>query len=216
MSSPDNTDAAAAANTPVAATDPDVARVDAPDQPVTGSLNLGAYHERLEQLDPYRMNGRVIQVIGLVIEANGPEAQIGELCHIHVSRHADPVAAEVVGFREGSTLLMPVGEMRGIAPGNEVVATGHPLRVGVGTGLLGRVVNGAGEPLDGKGPIELEEWRSLHADPPSPMTRPRIDEQLELGVRAMDGLIPCGKGHAAGCVLGFGCRQELADGHDCA
>ncbi|MCW2924958.1 MAG: type secretion system ATPase, FliI/YscN [Thermoleophilia bacterium] len=167
-------------------------------------IDLASYHDRLQRVDPYRLNGRVVQVIGLVIEAQGPEAQVGELCHVHVSRHEEPISAEVVGFREGRTLLMPIGEMRGIAPGNEVVATGHPVRVGVGDALLGRVVDATGAPIDGKGPIEAEARVSLHADPPPPLGRRRIDTQLDLGVRAMDALIPCGRGQRLGVFAGSG------------
>lgn len=167
-------------------------------------IDLDAYHERLHQVDPYRLNGRVTQVIGLVIEANGPEAQVGELCHVHVARHADPVPAEVVGFREGRTLLMPLGEMRGIGPGNEVVASGYPLRIGVGRELLGRVVDGRGVPIDGGAPIESETQVPLHADPPGPLQRRRITEQLDVGVRALDSLIPIGRGQRLGVFAGSG------------
>lgn len=167
-------------------------------------IDLSSFHDQLQRVDPYRLNGRVVQVIGLVIEAQGPEAQVGELCHVHVSRHDPPVPAEVVGFREGRTLLMPLTQMRGIAPGNEVVATGHPVRIGVGDALLGRVVDSAGNPIDDKGPIEPERRVSLHAEPPSPLKRRRIEEQLELGVRAMDSLIPCGRGQRLGVFAGSG------------
>ena len=167
-------------------------------------IDLSTYHDRLGRVDPYRLNGRVVQVIGLVIEAQGPEAKVGELCHVHVSRHEEPVPAEVVGFREGRTLLMPLGEMRGIAPGNEVVASGYPVRIGVGLGLLGRVIDAQGEPIDGKGPIPAEARVSLHADPPPPLGRRRIDTQLELGVRAMDSMLPCGRGQRLGVFAGSG------------
>jgi flagellum-specific ATP synthase len=167
-------------------------------------LDLATYHDRLTRVDPYRLNGRVMQVIGLVIEAQGPEAKVGELCHVHISRHEDPVPAEVVGFREGRTLLMPLGEMRGIAPGNEVVATGYPVRIGVGDALLGRVINAQGEPIDGKGPIAAEARMPLYADAPAPLSRRRITEQLELGVRAMDSMLPCGRGQRLGVFAGSG------------
>ena len=167
-------------------------------------IDLQPFHERLHHLDPYRMNGRVTQVIGLVIEANGPEAKVGELCLIRYNRQEEPMSAEIVGFREGKTLLMPLGEMRGIAPGNEVIATGHPLRLNVGRELLGRVVNGRGEPVDDKGDLDLEEWRTLHADPPPPLQRRRIDTQLDLGVRALDSLVPMGRGQRLGVFAGSG------------
>ncbi len=167
-------------------------------------VDLASYRGKLREVDPYRLNGRVTQVIGLVIESSGPEAQVGELCMVHVARNEDPIPAEVVGFREGTTLLMPLGEMRGVAPGNEVVATGHPLRVKVGHGLLGRVINGNGKVIDGKPAPDLELHRSLHADPPGPLQRRRIEQQLELGVRAMDTLIPCGRGQRLGVFAGSG------------
>lgn len=174
------------------------------DDSLNTGLDLGAYHDRLQQVDPYRTNGRVVQVIGLVVEANGPEAKVGELCHVHVSRHEPPIPAEVVGFREDRTLLMPLGPMHGIAPGCEVVATGHPLRVGVGIDLLGRVINGVGDPIDGGPAIDVEDLRSLHADPPSPLARRRIEHQLELGVRSIDALVPCGRGQRLGIFAGSG------------
>ncbi|MCZ4495739.1 MAG: type secretion system ATPase, FliI/YscN [Thermoleophilia bacterium] len=167
-------------------------------------IDLSSYHDQLMRVDPYRLNGRVVQVIGLVIEAQGPEAKVGELCHVHVSRHDEPVQAEVVGFREGRTLLMPLGEMRGIAPCNEVVASGHPVRIGVGEELLGRVVDATGMPIDGKEPIQPQQRVSLYATPPSPLARRRITEQLELGVRAMDATIPCGRGQRLGVFAGSG------------
>jgi len=97
-----------------------------------------------------------------------------------------------------------LGEMRGIAPGNEVVASGHTLRINVGRELLGRVVNGSGAPVDDGPPLQLEEWRSLHSDPPPPMQRRRINQQLELGVRAMDAMIPMGRGQRLGVFAGSG------------
>ncbi len=171
---------------------------------MTGTVDLGEFHERLREADPYRMNGRVNQVVGIVIESTGPEAQVGELCEIRCGRNGPRVPAEVVGFRDGVTLLMPLAEMAGIAPGAEVVASGHRIRVGVGDQLLGRVVDAAGRPIDDGPPIDPEEWRLLDARAPSPLSRRRIDTQLELGVRAIDGLIPCGRGQRLGIFAGSG------------
>ena len=176
--------------------DPGIAEAAGPD--------LQDYHMALRSVDPYRLNGRVTQVIGLVIESSGPEAQIGELCNVQIDRNLDPVPAVVVGFREGRTLLMPLGEMRGVGPGNQVQATGHPLRVRVGDALLGRVIDGNGNVIDGRPAPDLELSRSLHADPPGPLERTRIEQQLELGVRAMDALVPCGRGQRLGVFAGSG------------
>jgi flagellum-specific ATP synthase len=167
-------------------------------------IDLSVYKDTVQHLDPYRTNGRVVQVIGLVIEATGPEAQIGELCHVHYARNAEPLPAEVVGFREGKTLLMPLGEMQGIAPGSEVVASGHPVRISVGNGLLGRVLDGLGRPIDGEELPELPEMRALSAQPPRPLDRTRIDTQLALGVRSIDAMIPCGRGQRLGIFSGSG------------
>jgi flagellum-specific ATP synthase len=148
--------------------------------------------------------GRVTNLIGLVIEATGLRAEIGELCTIDPGRQRPSVPAEVVGFRNGRTLLMPLGELTGIGPGNSVVPTERPFRVPVGNALLGRVLDGLGEPIDGGGPLEVDERRSTAAPAPDPLRRARIDSRLSLGVRALDTLIPCGRGQRLGIFAGSG------------
>ena len=131
------------------------------------SINIHKFRDALRAASPMKLTGKVTQIIGLVIESQGPTVTVGELCY--VSSHfagMPPVPAEVVGFREGSVLLMPVGEMQGIGPGCEVVATGRQLRVKVGMELLGRVLDGLGNPIDGKGPILAKEEYPLQAPPP--------------------------------------------------
>jgi flagellum-specific ATP synthase len=151
-----------------------------------------------------RRDGRVTDLIGLIIEATGLSVEVGELCHVGGGRNREPVACEVVGFRNGKTLLMPLGELHGIAPGTLVRATGHPLRVPVGDQLLGRVLDGLGEVLDGGPPLDRELARSTIASPPEPLARPRISERVALGVRALDGLVPCGRGQRLGIFSGSG------------
>src|SRR5437870_3325656 len=112
-------------------------------------VDLGRYRARLKNIDPIRATGRVVQVIGLTIEAEGLRSRIGELCYIRGSRFQVPIAAEVVGFRNDRILLMALGEMVGIQPGSEVAATGHVFNISVGPELLGRVIDGLGRPLDG-------------------------------------------------------------------
>jgi len=146
----------------------------------------------------------VKQVIGLVMESNGPAALLGEVCHVHVRGSHKRVAAEVVGFREDRTLLMPLTDMADVGPGCAVVSTGKPLMVGVGDALLGRVLDGFGRPIDGKGLLPTREERPVYADPPSPLRRMRIREPLSLGVRAIDGLLTCGKGQRLGIFAGSG------------
>ena len=113
--------------------------------------------------------GRVVQVIGLVIESEGPLAAVGEVCRIESARHDGTTLAEVVGFRNNHLLLMPLGETHGIHPGSEVIALGHPLEIGVGEGLKGRVIDGLGEPLDGLGPVLAERHVGCNLPPPHPL-----------------------------------------------
>ena len=151
------------------------------------------------------MSGKVTQVVGLVIESKGPNVSLGELCYIK-SRfpNVEPIPAEVVGFREGLVLLMPIGEMQGIGPGCEVLSAQKTLRVKVGMELLGRVLDGLGNPMDGKGPILSKTEYPLHAEPPDPLQRPRIKDSLYVGVRAIDGLITLGSGQRIGIMAGSG------------
>jgi flagellum-specific ATP synthase len=164
---------------------------------------LGGRLVALRDADLAARHGLVDDVIGLVVEATGLRAEVGELCHIQRGRTRKPLAAEVVGFRSGRTLLMPLGELVGVAPGSPVTGTGHPLRVPAGDTLLGRVVDGLGAPMDGREPPDGPS-RSTIAPPPDPLSRPRIDERLGLGVRAMDALVPCGVGQRLGIFAGSG------------
>lgn len=167
------------------------------------SPRLRHYLQRLDNLDEYVHSGRIVQVIGLTLESNGPVANIGELCWVS-PRHGSPIPCEVVGFREDRVLLMPLGELSGIGPGSEVTATGKPLQVGVGPGLLGRILDGLGQPIDGGDPPPIEQFYSIQGNVPSPLERQRIDEPLQLGVRAIDGLLTCGKGQRVGIFAGSG------------
>jgi len=171
---------------------------------VTGAGILDAAAGALRDADLHRLRGRVTNLIGLVIEASGLEAEVGELCTIEAGRVRDRVPAEVVGFRNGRTLLMPLGEMRGIGPGNRVTATGRPLRIPAGRELLGRIVDGLGRPLDGRPSPEGAARRSAAGSPPSPLQRARIEHRLSLGVRALDALVPCGRGQRLGIFAGSG------------
>jgi flagellum-specific ATP synthase len=165
---------------------------------------LSRFHDGLLSGDLHRARGRVTNLIGLVIEATGLRAEVGELCTVTTGRNRPVVPAEVVGFREGRTLLMPLGEMHGIGPGTPVSATGGSFRVPVGRALLGRVLDGLGRPIDDGPPVTTGELRSAAGAPPSPMARSRIDRRLELGVRALDTLVPCGRGQRLGIFAGSG------------
>jgi flagellum-specific ATP synthase len=161
----------------------------------------------LVQSDLSRRVGRVSDLIGLIIEATGIQVEIGEVCLVGEDRERGgrgQVPTEVVGFRAGRTLLMPLGELHGIGPGTSVHPTGGPFRVAVGEPLLGRVIDGLGNPLDGFDEPSGVSWRSTTGPPPDPMTRPRISDRVGLGVRALDTLVPCGRGQRLGIFAGSG------------
>lgn len=167
-------------------------------------LDAATYTERLKQIDPIRMNGKVTQVIGLTVESEGPNASIGDVCHIYPSSAAEPLLAEVVGFRDNRVLLMPLGDLQSIGPGCDVVSTGKPMTVQVGTELLGKVLNGLGQPLDGS---RIPPWMthySTYQVPSNPLLRPRVREPITTGIRCLDGLLTIGKGQRVGIFAGSG------------
>ena len=168
-------------------------------------INLKKFTDAIENCKSMKMIGKVVQMVGLVIECQGPNVSMGELCY--VKSHfpdVEPVPSEVVGFRDGKVLLMPLGDSKGIGPGCEVVSAQKVLQVKVGPELLGRVIDGLGNPIDGKGPIICQEEYPLQADPPAPLDRPVITESLYVGVRAIDGLITMGQGQRIGMMAGSG------------
>jgi flagellum-specific ATP synthase len=166
---------------------------------------LAEQFEALRAGDLHARHGRVTNLIGLIVEATGVEAEVGELCHVESGRDSDGVPAEVVGFRDSRTLLMPLGEMHGIGPGRKVSATGRQLGIPIGQELLGRVVDALGRPIDGEddAPASASE-RPTTARPPGPLERPMIRERVSLGVRALDALVPCGRGQRLGIFAGSG------------
>ncbi len=164
---------------------------------------LAGAAQAIREADLARRHGFVSNLIGLIIEATGLQAEVGEVCLVGTDRNRAAVSAEVVGFRDGRTLLMPLGELHGIGPGTRVLATGTPFRIEVGDGLLGRVVDGLGIPDDGR-PAAGGAARSTIATPPGALSRPRITERVGLGVRALDALVPCGRGQRLGIFSGSG------------
>ncbi|MVO99159.1 flagellar protein export ATPase FliI [Paenibacillus lutrae] len=166
--------------------------------------NAGKYTDYLRQIDPVRVNGKVTQVIGLTVESEGPDVSIGELCHIYPHKSNRPLMAEVVGFRGNKVILMPLGELEAIGPGCDVVGTGKPLSVQVGHELLGKVLDGLGQPLDGSFLPSRMTQVSTNNVPSNPLSRPRVQEPLGVGVRAIDGLLSVGKGQRVGIFAGSG------------
>ncbi|HEX2410116.1 MAG TPA: FliI/YscN family ATPase [Solirubrobacteraceae bacterium] len=169
---------------------------------MTGRLDAAA--AALRDADLHRRHGRVRDLIGLIVEATGVEAEVGEVCSIDTGRGRSAVPAEVVGFRAGRTLLMALGEATGIGPGARVSASGRPLRIDVSDELLGRTLDGLGRPIDGLGPAAAGRSRAVESPPPDPLERPRISERVSLGVRALDALVPCGRGQRLGIFAGSG------------
>jgi flagellum-specific ATP synthase len=149
-----------------------------------------------------RVHGRVTQVVGLVVEANGPNSRIGDLCYIETSD--GEIRAEVVGFRGDRVLLMPLGELSGVRAGCFVRGTGHCLRVSVGDQLLGRVLDGLGEPIDAYGPLSPGQHYPIYAAPPNALERQMIQRPLPTGVRAIDGALTLGEGQRMGIFAGSG------------
>jgi flagellum-specific ATP synthase len=146
--------------------------------------------------------GKVIKVVGLVIEATARDAALGELCEIRTAGGA--LLAEVVGFREGRLLLTPLGDTDGVAPGAPVLALGRPLEIPVGGALLGRVVDALGRPIDGRGSLGATRLTASRGVPPDPLARRRVSEPLATGVRAIDGLLTLGLGQRVGIFSGSG------------
>lgn len=160
--------------------------------------------ESIEATSRWNVLGRVRQVVGLVVESNGPQARLGDVCLIEPEPGAPKVTAEVVGFRSDRVVLMPLGDMTGVRAGSMVEATGECLRVPVGEALLGRCLNGLGEPIDDGGPLEIQQTYPVIAPPPSALHRQMVQHPFETGVRAIDGLMTMGVGQRMGIFSGSG------------
>lgn len=158
--------------------------------------------QTVEQTEPISAQGRVSKIVGLMIEAAGPRASVGEYCHI-LTRSGRELPAEVVGFRDAVTLLMPLGELEGVSPGDRVAPQRQKLTVPVGMGMLGRILDGLGNPLDDR-PLPAETAYPLQNRPPHALLRPRIRETLSVGVKAIDGLLTIGRGQRMGIFAGSG------------
>lgn len=174
------------------------------------SINLLKYQKALEDSDFIECTGKVSKVVGLTIESVGPEVNIGELCKIKGQRKT--IMAEVVGFKDNKVLLMPLGDMSGIGQGSTVFSTGDFLRVEVGKNLVGRVIDGMGNPIDGEGDIKPECFYPVDNSPPLPLDRNRIKDPLPLGIKSIDGLLTVGKGQRIGIFAGSGVGKSTLMG----
>ncbi len=167
-------------------------------------MDLSGYAQRLQTARPLVASGKITDVVGLTIEASGPPMQVGDLCLVESTRADQPISVEVVGFRKEKILLMPLGDMKGIGPGCRVRPTHRPPRVAVGPGLVGRVIGSNGTPIDSGTPLPFVEKVPLHAAPPPPLTRARIQRPLSTGIRAIDACLTCGRGQRMGIMSGSG------------
>ncbi|TKB76237.1 MAG: FliI/YscN family ATPase [Nitrospira sp.] len=168
-----------------------------------------AVHDLLDRVDPLAVHGRIAQAVGIVLEGYGPVTSIGEICEVTREDGEGSVMAEVVGFRGDRVLLMPLGEMRGIGPGSRLIVRGKSAAVPVGPDLLGRVLDGLGQPLDRRGPIPAEKAYPLYAPPMNPLLRKRISKPFDTGVRAINGFLTCGQGQKVGIFAGSGVGKSI-------
>jgi len=175
-------------------------------------LDLADYIEAVDWLTPVEVRGRVTELVGLLIRAAVPGARVGELCLIRSPHRARELRAEVVGFRGSEVILMPLGDIHDVAMGAEVVSTGRAMSVRVGEQLRGRVLDGLGEPSDGKGPVEGAQEYPVMARPPDPLRRQRVTRPLATGVRALDGLLTVGEGQRVGIFAAAGVGKSTLMG----
>lgn len=164
-------------------------------------IKLDKYYSCIKNASLETMKGYVAEIVGFIIHCYGPRAAMGELCYIKMGKQLIPT--EVVGFKDKKTLFLPLGNFQGIRPGSEVIASGHSLKVKVSDKLVSRILDGLGDPLDSFEPIEGISY-PLENIPPHPLQRQRIEKPLELGVKALDGLITCGIGQRLGIFAGSG------------
>lgn len=173
------------------------------------NMDFEKYHIAIKDTNPFKVYGKVSGVIGLLAEGYNPETFIGEMCRIYPNGKNRTIGAEVVGFREEKVLLMPFGNLDSVGPGCRILSTGKKSNVKVGHNLLGRVIDGMGNPIDDRGPIEPECEYPIYADPINPLKRGRIKEPIDLGIRVMNGLFSCGRGQRMGIFAGSGVGKSF-------
>jgi ATP synthase in type III secretion protein N len=179
-----------------------------------------ALRNELEEAPSFARTGKVFEVVGTLLRASGLDAKVGELCELQDQRGRVLQRAEVIGFSRHGAVLSPFGSMTGVSESTRVVGTGKPLSVKVGPALLGRVISGLGDPIDGKGPIETDESRPVFANPPDPMSRAMIEHPLPTGVKIIDALMTFGEGQRIGIFAPAGVGKStlmgmLARGAQC-
>ncbi len=175
-------------------------------------MDLSGFVNELKNTDTYRYMGKIEKIVGMTIEASGPVCDMGDVCRIYSKDMQSYTFAEVVGFSERRVLLMPYTDIEGIGPGSIVDNTGDKLMVKTGNKLIGRIIDAIGNPLDGGAPIEYTDSVPISGVPVNPLTRPKIAEPIELGVKAIDGLLTMGKGQRMGIFAGSGVGKSTLMG----
>ena len=165
--------------------------------------------ESIRGLTTIQVRGKVTKIVGLVVEGHCPESSVGTLCELTPLGGGEPVPAEVVGFRDSRALLMPLGELRGLGPGSLIQVRQSSAAVNVGDALLGRVIDAMGRPIDDGPPPDLPASMPIYALPPGPMQRKKIEDPIDLGVRAINGLLTCGFGQRMGIMAGSGVGKSV-------
>ncbi|MEC9019458.1 MAG: FliI/YscN family ATPase, partial [Nitrospinota bacterium] len=175
------------------------------------TIDLKKYNSFIEKTDFVKKTGRVNRVIGLVLEGNGPAVSVGSVCTIYPNNRP-PVQAQVIGFRDKNTLLMPLGDIIGIEPGSVIESMDEYPTYKVGNALLGRIIDGNGLPIDGKGSISAVTEYPLMGSPINPLERKRLNEPLDIGIRSINGLLSFAKGQRVGVLAGTGVGKSVLMG----
>jgi flagellum-specific ATP synthase len=176
---------------------------------MAAQIDFQKYHHTLRGLSPLRVHGKVTRVTGLIVEGHGPASAVGSQCLIYPRGSDHPVPAEVVGFKDSTILLMPLGEIRGIGPGSTIVGLEGGAMFRLDESILGRIIDGIGNPLDGGPPILSRQEYPLYGKPINPLNRANIDKPLALGIRSIDGLLTCGRGQRVGIFSGSGVGKSV-------
>ncbi|MBT4289704.1 MAG: hypothetical protein HOD92_20460, partial [Deltaproteobacteria bacterium] len=172
-------------------------------------ISLDTYLEKIAHTRAEKLEGKIIEVIGFLIKAYNPGLHVGSSCTIADSNSSEAVPGEVVGFKGDHILVMPFGDIRGIGPQSRIIAAVGQPYIAVGEELLGRTINGMGEPIDGKGPLGADHKTPLYSDPINPLLRRRINEPLDVGIKAINGTLTTGKGQRIAILAGSGVGKSV-------
>jgi flagellum-specific ATP synthase len=175
---------------------------------IDNQIDFEGLHSRLAGMNLLKCKGAITKVSGLVLESNGPNMGLGELCGIHLD-DGHRILAEVIGFRNGNLVLLPLEDISGVRQGNIVTSRAKQRNLTLGPGILGRVIDGLGRPIDGKGPLVGNDCRPVDNSSVPPLTRKMITEPLSLGIRSIDGMLTCGRGQRVGIFAGSGVGKSV-------